>query len=201
MLYMEYFNASLSAHERTTLFWRADVISECTPLGFAVPISSRPDDLLYTDAAANPPCICALLSNPNSSVVRPITLLVAFARPWIRLFKATCLIFGLELLALVAFFEDSPCCSPSDQFGSTWTTIIVRRLLRGATLTWMLFLLSLVGFGIPSDAAEFLPGFPEPPSKETRPTCPRGRNGRRRNRGARPHLNRPLLCLDWPAHN
>ena len=196
----KYFCASLSAQERATIVWWDEVISGFPPR-ICRPLSSRFDDLLYTGAATNPPCICALLPNPNSSGVRLSTLLVAFVRPWIHLFKATCLIFGLELLALLAFSMISPRCSPGDQYGSTWTTIIVRRMLRGAILTRRLSIFSFSGAGIPANAATFMFGFPEFTQRETRRTCPRGRNGFRFNRGSRPHLDRFPPCLDWAARN
>ena len=64
------------------------------------------DWLLYTDAATNPPCICALLFDPRKAVAGLDTQRVAYVRPWTQLFKQTCLIFGLGLLALAAFVED-----------------------------------------------------------------------------------------------
>ena len=70
------------------------------------PLSDEYDWLIYTDAATNPPCLCALIFNPMTAAVRLDAQLVAFARPWTSLFKDTCLISGLEHLALTAFFED-----------------------------------------------------------------------------------------------
>ena len=70
------------------------------------PLAKKFDWLLYADAATNPPCICALLFDPWEAGASLDTQMVAFVRPWTQMFKQTCLIFGLELLALAALAED-----------------------------------------------------------------------------------------------
>ena len=74
--------------------------------GFPFHFPPTLDWLLYTDAASNPPCICALLFVPRKGTNGLDSQRVAFVRPWAQLFRQTCLIFGLELLALAAFVED-----------------------------------------------------------------------------------------------
>ena len=73
---------------------------------YASPLYKRNDWLVYTDAASTPPCLFSLLSDPLSDVINPDNLLVASARHRSFLFKDTCLIFFLELLAMTAFFVD-----------------------------------------------------------------------------------------------
>ena len=67
---------------------------------------ARADWLIYTDAATDPAKLCALVFRGDRTY--PVLDTLATAKvdtPWIYLFRHTALIFGLELLALVAFFE------------------------------------------------------------------------------------------------
>ena len=78
---------------------------------------SRANWLIYTDAATDPAMLRALLFRGDCD--RPSLHTLATARadvPWCYLFRHTALVFGLELLALVSFFElrapflRSSCC-------------------------------------------------------------------------------------------
>ena len=65
------------------------------------------DWLIYTDADPTPPRLRALLfraNSPHPDIRALCSASVHVARPY--LFRRTNLIFGLELLALVLFFED-----------------------------------------------------------------------------------------------
>ena len=85
--------------------WWLEMLSDFAPT-ICRPLSKRFGWLVYTDAATNPPCLCALLFDMKKRPSELDTVLTAFARPWNLLFKRTCLIFGLELLALAAFLEE-----------------------------------------------------------------------------------------------
>ena len=103
--YRRVYNAALSAEERSVFSRRCEIITSFTP-SICRPLSRKFDWPLYTDAATNPPCSCALLFNPWKASISLDSQLAAFVRPWTHLFKLTCLIFGLDLLALAAFVED-----------------------------------------------------------------------------------------------
>lgn len=99
------YNAALSTAERAVLLWWHDIIIAFSPR-ICRPLSTKFDWLIYTDAASNPPNICALLFDPKTGKAKLDTIKTAFVRPWAHVFKKTCLIFGLELLALTACMED-----------------------------------------------------------------------------------------------
>lgn len=103
--YRRVYNARLTAFEQPYLSWWRDIISDFAPR-LARNRPARADWLIYTDAATDPTKLCALLIRGDCS--RPSLDTLATARvdaPWIYLFRHTALIYGLELLALVAFFE------------------------------------------------------------------------------------------------
>ena len=103
--YRRIYNARLSQLERGNLSWRFAVIADFTPR-LARVRPTRADWLIYTDAATDPPRLCALLFRGDCSFPLLDTLASASVDlPWLYLFRHTALIFGLELLALVAFFE------------------------------------------------------------------------------------------------
>ena len=105
-LHRRVYNAGLSAIERDALRWWQSVIAEFTPR-LAIPRPARADWLIYTDAATHPPTLCALLFKGSS--FSPVLDLCASQRTavtWDYLFRNTALIYGLEMLALVSFFED-----------------------------------------------------------------------------------------------
>ena len=80
-----------------------DVISSLKPR-IPRPLCKGPDYVLYTDAATSTTRIDALLSQGNS--LPPVALILAVSRAptsWIRRFHHKNLIFGLELLAPLAF--------------------------------------------------------------------------------------------------
>ena len=111
------YNAQLSRHERCAFEWWRAAIADFTPR-IAVPILPIADWVIYTDAATEPPIICALLFNGKSRT--PQLLKECAARvpvTWPYLFRRTALIYGLELLALVAFYEDH---APSIRGSSCW---------------------------------------------------------------------------------
>ena len=195
-----YFDASLSDHERTTLVWWAEVVA-VFPREFAAPY---PVGLMTFCILTRLRALRVFVRCFPTQILRRFGLVPSWS--------PSCGL-GYTFSRLPASFSASnysprwpfsmisPRCSPGDQCGSTWPTIIVGRLLRGVVLTRRLSLFSLVGFGIPSNAAISMSCFLEFTQRETRPTCPRGRNGFRFDRGKRPHLNLPLLCLEWPARN
>ena len=82
-------------------------ISAPPPRRTVVSRSAVADRLIYTDAATSPPRICALRFEGKSRP--PVLNTLRAARVptvWLYLSRHTCLIYGLELLALVAYFED-----------------------------------------------------------------------------------------------
>ena len=131
-LYRGVYNSSLSDDERATFFWRYGAIVAFTPR-IVRPLSREFDWPVYTGAASKPPCLCALRFNPTQASIRLGKQLVAFARPWTHLFKATCLIYGLELPPLPLSLRIAARGWLGDLYGSTWAVIIVYRLLPGAT--------------------------------------------------------------------
>ena len=100
------YNARLSAYERSVFTWWRDVLADFSPR-LATPRPKRPHWLIYTDAATNPPRLCALIF-PGSKSTPDLQFLFSSsaAVSWTYLFRWTNLIFGLELLALVLLFED-----------------------------------------------------------------------------------------------
>ena len=78
-----------------------------------------PNDTTGCNTLMRPPIpfLRALLFGPESTRLKLVTQCVAFVRPWAYLFKDTCLIFGLELLALTAFSEHH---APSLAGRSVW---------------------------------------------------------------------------------
>ena len=65
------------------------------------------DCLIYTDSATDSPWIFASRFNGKTMTPALNTLRAApVPTVWLYLFRHTCLIYGLELLALVAYFED-----------------------------------------------------------------------------------------------
>ena len=103
--YREVYNATLSADDRAILTWWHGAIISSSPR-VCRPLSRKFDWLVYTDAASKPPCICDPLFDPHQGRPKLDAQLTAFVRPRTHLFKKTCLILGLELLALAAFLED-----------------------------------------------------------------------------------------------
>ena len=93
--------------ELQTLRRRGAAISSLTPRW----VANRPMRvpwLVYTDAATHPPKICALLfagTADQTSLRGQWTDDVS--SEWSFLFRRTALIFGLELLALVAFVDSA----------------------------------------------------------------------------------------------
>ena len=105
-LHRRVYCAKLSAQEKLLFSWWKQVIEEFTPR-VAVPRPIRPHWILYTDAATSARLLCAVLFVGDCS--RPqikACCTSAASIPWVHLFRHTALIYGLELLALVAFFED-----------------------------------------------------------------------------------------------
>ena len=106
-LYRKVYNAKLTLLELHNLRWWYDIISAMSPRW----VTTRPTRvpwIAYTDAATNPPKICALLfEGTASSPLLSGCWTDDVPRQWVQLFHRTALIFGLELLALVAFFEQA----------------------------------------------------------------------------------------------
>ena len=104
MLYRKVPNAKLAALGDSTLRGRGGAIRPIAPRRVAVrPRISR--WVVYTDAATQHPNPCALLFDASSPDFTWAGQWAADASaPWCCLFRRTTLIFGPELLALVAFF-------------------------------------------------------------------------------------------------
>ena len=100
-------NARLSTWERSVFTCRAQAIADFTPR-LDIHRPHRPDWLIYTDAAADPPALCALLFAGRRSFPRRRIQCASTSVPvsWPHLFRLTSLISGLELSALVLFMED-----------------------------------------------------------------------------------------------
>ena len=103
--YRRVYNARLKPLESENLTWRIGPIADYTPRVARIR-SSRADWLVYTDASTGPARLCALLFRGDR--VRPSLDTLATAKadaPRCLLFRHRALIFGLDLLALAAFFE------------------------------------------------------------------------------------------------
>ena len=102
-LYAPKYKAALSKHENLTLSWWIDVLLNLTP---RIPRASckPPDFVLYTDAATSSRSIAAILFQGGSNP--PIVQKLATSRVpkfWTSRFNAKNEIFGMELLAPLAF--------------------------------------------------------------------------------------------------
>lgn len=101
--------------------------------------SPRPDNhrwIIYTDAAENPPTLCALLLNGDCSSPDLHTACLARApAAWPYLLRRTSLIYGVELLGLVRFFENRAAFSSGSVVGRISTTITSRPLSFEVTRT------------------------------------------------------------------
>ena len=105
-LHRRVYNAQLSSLERSNHTWRLHIIAEFTPR-IAVPRPRRADWLIYTDAATEPATLCGLLFRGDSTTPSlGACCSQRTAVTWEYMFRYTALIYGIELLALVAFFED-----------------------------------------------------------------------------------------------
>ena len=101
------YNDRLSSAERGAFRRRSSVISDFTHR-IATPRPSRTDWLIYTDASSTPFRLCAMLFRGASASPSLHTQCSADVDvTWPYLLRRTNLIFGLELLALVLFFDDS----------------------------------------------------------------------------------------------
>ena len=98
--------ASLSSHEKLLLIWRLASSGDFSPR-LAVPRPPRPRWILYTDASTNRLKLRALLvhGDKRRPALRTFCADSASA-PRSYLFLQAALIFGLELLAIEAFFGD-----------------------------------------------------------------------------------------------
>ena len=96
--------AILSEQEKAVLNWWCAVLTELKPR-VARQIVHTPDFVIYSDAASTHVRIAAILFKGGSTGPPIIELLVKGRTPlfWIRMFHSTNLIYGLELLALLAF--------------------------------------------------------------------------------------------------
>ena len=112
------YNAHLSAGGRLVFVWWARSIADFTPR-LATPRPRRPGWLIYTDAATDPPSLCALLFEGRRPTPRQRTLCASTRVPvtWPNLFRLTSLIYGLGLLSIVLFVED---WAPILQGSSCW---------------------------------------------------------------------------------
>ena len=102
-LYAPKYIAHLASHERLTLRWWIDVLSNLSP---RVPRGSShpPDFVLYTDAATSANRIAALLFKGSTKPPLVITLAVSRVPNFRRKrFNSKDTIFGLEMLAPLAF--------------------------------------------------------------------------------------------------
>lgn len=94
----------------------AMMIADCAPR-VARPRPSRSDWLVYTDAAAAPPSLCAILFRGDSPPCFARTLIILSRCGMALFFRRTNLIFGLELRTLVLFSEG---CAPFLRGSRCW---------------------------------------------------------------------------------
>ena len=127
------YNALLSSLESSTMSRRLRIIAEFARR-LSVPRPSRADWLIYTDAATEPATLRALLFRGDSDTPSlDACCSQRTAVTWDYLFRTTSLIYGLELLALVAFCEDHAPRLRAAVDGFTGTITIVLLLSRAAT--------------------------------------------------------------------
>ena len=135
-LHRRVYSAVLSPYERSILEWWASIIAEFAPR-LDSPRPLKPDWIIYTDAASTPARICALLfygnrTSPDLHSCFSSGVDVA----WHYLFRHTNLIYGLELLALVLFFEET---APRLQGSCCWVYLdnnnCLAALIRGDSNT------------------------------------------------------------------
>ena len=104
------YNARLTSSELAVFQWWGKVVRSFSPR-VCIPRSQYCDWVVYTGAATSPPRLCALRFAGAMRETRQVQQLSSSAPTiWQYLFRKTCLIFGLELLALVAFLEESAAC-------------------------------------------------------------------------------------------
>ena len=129
-LHRKVYNARLTDLELHTLRWWEVTIRSLTPRRVCT-LPKSVKWILYTDAATNPPRICALLFEGTTSTTQlwgewasdvPIA--------WCNIFHRTNLILGLELLALVAFFEQ---LAPRLSGQSVWVYVDNNNVLAAVT--------------------------------------------------------------------
>ena len=106
-LHRRVYTADLPAYERSIIERTASIIAEFTPRT-ARPIPLKPDWIIYTDATSAPSKIFDLLfygcrSSPDIHSCYASRVDIT----WNYLFRYTNLTYGLELLALDLFFEES----------------------------------------------------------------------------------------------
>ena len=121
------FNAQLSRRERCALEWRRRINADFTPL-IDFPRPPIAGWILYTDAAPEPPVICALLFNGKSR--RPnLTKECAVHVPakWPYRFRKTNLVYGLGLLPSLRSLRITRPPSGGAAVGSAWETSTVCR--------------------------------------------------------------------------
>ena len=107
ILHRRVYNARLSAAESAVFSWWERAIRSLTPR-VCRPCSHSCDWIVYTDSATSPPHICALCFHGKSETPRLSAELSMEVDPsWVYHFRPTCLIFGLELIALVSFLDDA----------------------------------------------------------------------------------------------
>ena len=100
-------NARLAASETAAFQWWERATRSLSPR-ICAPCSQFRDWVVYTDAATSPPRLCSLRFTGDTRETRLVQQLSSSAPTvWQYLFRKTCPIFGLELLALVEFFEES----------------------------------------------------------------------------------------------
>ena len=117
MYRMEY-NARLTAPQRACCDWRRDAILSFSP-GFARP-AHRPLTSGSTQTPLQPRRASAHLFAPGGEEITLRRKVVSSPRAREYLFRDTCLIFGIELLALVAFYGENSSGGPINQSGFTW---------------------------------------------------------------------------------
>ena len=95
--------AKLAKHEILTLNWWIDVLISLKPRIPRGP-NTKPDFVLYTDAASSTNRIAALLFKGNSSPPTVLELTMSIVPSfWLKQFNPKNVIFGLEMLAALAF--------------------------------------------------------------------------------------------------
>ena len=103
-LYRKIYCPSLSTRERAVLIWRGAILNDLAPR-ITREVRRHPDFVLYTDAASTMSRIAAILFMGGKSGPPKIELLIKgrTQKFRIRLLHRANLIYGLDLLALLAF--------------------------------------------------------------------------------------------------
>ena len=104
----KFYTPTLSGREASTLRWRRAALSSITPR-LTRTRGPQTDLVVYTDAATTTMIIAAIIIEPTvftQTRTLSVTLSLRVGKHWDRLFDATALIYGLEMLSIFAVLFD-----------------------------------------------------------------------------------------------